>query len=228
MNLARLGNKYLADMEPWKLQKTDPERVKTIMYVALQITGGLSVLLEPFLPNTASTLRGFLSVSACKWEDAVSGTLVAEGRTINPPSILFEKIDDEFVKKEQELLFATKESTIAVEVEPQKPLVEFDDFSKMDIRVGKIVSAEKVKKADKLLQLVVDTGVDQRTIISGIAEHYSPEEVVGKQVSVLLNLAPRKIRGVESQGMILMAENSEGKLCFVSPENDFETGSNIR
>jgi methionyl-tRNA synthetase len=228
MNLARLGNKYLADMEPWKLQKTDPERVKTIMNIALQITGGLSVLLEPFLPNTANKLRGFLSINAFSWEEAVSGNLVADGSVINDPTILFEKIDDDFVTREQELLFATKEVTRSVELAPQKPAVEFDDFTKMDIRVGKILSAEKVKKADKLLQLVVDTGADQRTIISGIAEHYQPEEIIGKQVTVLLNLAPRKIRGVESQGMILMAENSEGKLCFVAPEQDFEVGSTIR
>lgn len=228
MNLARLGNKYLADMEPWKLQKTDPERVKTIMYVALQITGGLSILLEPFLPNTAGKLRGFLSINGCNWEDALSGTLVSEDSVINTPSILFEKIDDDFVKREQKLLFATKENQNTIEIAPQKPTVEFDDFTKMDIRVGKILSAEKVKKADKLLQLLVDTGIDQRVIISGIAEHYQPEDIIGKQVTVLLNLAPRKIRGVESQGMILMAENSAGKLCFVSPEQDFEKGSNIR
>ena len=228
MNLARLGNKYLADMEPWKLQKTDPERVKTIMNIALQITGGLSVLLEPFLPNTANKLRGFLSINAFSWEEAVSGNLVADGSVINDPTILFEKIDDAFVTREQELLFATKESTSIVELAPQKPAVEFDDFTKMDIRVGKILSAEKVKKADKLLQLVVDTGIDQRTIISGIAEHYQPEEIIGKQVTVLLNLAPRKIRGIESQGMILMAENSKGILCFIAPEQDFDIGSTIR
>ena len=228
MNLARLGNKYLADMEPWKLQKTDPERVKTIMNIALQITGGLSVLLEPFLPNTANKLRGFLSINAFSWEEAVSGNLVADGSVINDPTILFEKIDDAFVTREQELLFAAKESTSIVELAPQKPAVEFDDFTKMDIRVGKILSAEKVKKADKLLQLVVDTGIDQRTIISGIAEHYQPEEIIGKQVTVLLNLAPRKIRGIESQGMILMAENSKGILCFIAPEQDFDIGSTIR
>ena len=228
MNLARLGNKYLADMEPWKLQKTDPERVKTIMNIALQITGGLSVLLEPFLPNTANKLRGFLSINAFSWEEAVSGNLVADGSVINDPTILFEKIDDAFVTREQELLFATKEVTSVVELAPQKPAVEFDDFTKMDIRVGKILSAEKVKKADKLLQLVVDTGIDQRTIISGIAEHYQPEEIIGKQVTVLLNLAPRKIRGIESQGMILMAENSKGILCFIAPEQDFDIGSTIR
>lgn len=228
MNLARLGNKYLADMEPWKLQKTDPERVETIMNIALQITGGLSVLLEPFLPNTANKLRGFLSINAFSWEEAVSGNLVADGSVINASTILFEKIDDAFVTREQELLFASKEGTSIVELAPQKPAVEFDDFTKMDIRVGKILSAEKVKKVDKLLQLVVDTGIDQRTIISGIAEHYQPEDIIGKQVTVLLNLAPRKIRGVESQGMILMAEDSEGKLCFVAPEQDFDIGSTIR
>jgi len=228
MNLARLGNKYLADMEPWKLQKTDPERVKTIMNIALQITAELSILLEPFLPNTASKLRDFLSINEWSWEAAVAENIISAGTVINTPTILFEKIDDEFVKREQELLFSTTETAVEVDITPQKPTVEFDDFTKMDIRVGKILSAEKVKKADKLLQLLVDTGVDQRTIVSGIAEHYEPEEIIGKQVAVLLNLAPRKIRGVESQGMILMAENTDGKLCFVSPENVFNTGSIIR
>ncbi len=228
MNLARLGNKYLADMEPWKLQKTDPDRVKTIMYVALQITGGLSVLLEPFLPDTAQKLRRFLAMNGCDWESLTIDALIKPGTQINSPTILFEKIDDDMVQYEQALLFATKESTEAQTVVPQKDLVEFDDFTKMDIRIGTILHAEKVKKADKLLQLTVDTGVDQRTIISGIAEHYGPEEIIGKQVTVLLNLAPRKIRGVESQGMILMAENSEGKLCFVSPESAIEPGSTVR
>jgi methionyl-tRNA synthetase len=228
MNFARLGNKYLADMEPWKLQKTDPERVKTIMNVALQITGGLSILLEPFLPNTALKLRSFLSLNTCNWEEATVGNLILEGTIINTPTILFEKIDDAFVQAEQERLLATKNIQTVEEMPEQKPVVEFDDFTKMDIRIGTILSAEKVKKADKLLQLVVDTGIDQRTIISGIAEHYTPEEVIGKQVTVLLNLAPRKIRGVESQGMILMAENSEGKLCFVSPEVDFNNGSLVK
>lgn len=228
MNLARLGNKYLADMEPWKLQKTDPDRVKTIMYVALQITGGLSVLLEPFLPDTAQKLRKFLAMNGCDWESLTVDSLIKPGTKINSPTILFEKIDDEMVQHEHELLFATKESSEAQTVAPKKDLIDFDDFTKMDIRIGTILHADKVKKADKLLQLIVDTGVDQRTIISGIAEHYAPEDIIGKRVAVLLNLAPRKIRGVESQGMILMAENREGKLCFVSPESAIEPGSTVR
>lgn len=228
MNLARLGNKYLADMEPWKLQKTNPDRVKTIMYVALQITGGLSVLLEPFLPDTARKLRKFLAMNGCDWESLTVDSLIKPGTKINSPTILFEKIDDEMVQHEQELLFATKESSEAQTVAPQKEIIDFDDFTKMDIRIGTVLHADKVKKADKLLQLIVDTGVDQRTIISGIAEHYAPEDIIGKRVAVLLNLAPRKIRGVESQGMILMAENREGKLCFVSPESAIEPGSTVR
>jgi methionyl-tRNA synthetase len=226
MNLARLGNKYLAETEPWKLVKTDPERVQTIMNIALQITANLSIVLQPFLPDTASKLASFLSIDPSSWETAGSAEILSAGHLTQAPSILFQKIEDTLVELEVAKLKATNmsESSSA----PQKDETSFDDFMKMDIRLGKILSAEKVEKADKLLQLTVDTGIDKRTIISGIAEHYTPEEVVGKTVSVLVNLAPRKIRGVESQGMILMAEDVDGKLCFVVPEKDFKAGSNIR
>ena len=231
MNLARLGNKYLADNEPWKLIKTDEERVKTIMNIALQITANLSIVLQPFLPGTATKLSNFLNFTNDDWTIAGDASLLAQNHMINAPSIVFPKIEDTLVEAELARLQASKEANVVpVEkvVVPQKETVAFEDFSKMDIRLGTILEAEKVKKADKLLKLLVDTGIDQRTIVSGIAEHYSPEEVVGKTVSVLLNLAPRMIKGIESQGMILMAENEEGKLSFMTPEKGFSAGGEIR
>lgn len=227
MNLARLGNKYLADMEPWKLAKDEAndQRVQTIMNIAIQITANLSIVLQPFLPATAKKLSEFLQFNSNNWEDAGLCELIAPGHPTNKPFILFPKIEDELVEKEIEKLKSTKvkESTF----DPQKNETSFDDFTKMDIRLGTILEAEKVEKADKLLKLIVDTGIDKRTIVSGIAKHYSPEEVIGKTVTVLMNLAPRKIRGVESQGMILMAENEAGELSFISPEKTFEAGSGI-
>jgi methionyl-tRNA synthetase len=227
MNLARLGNKYLADNEPWKLVKTDAKRVETIMHIALQITAKLSLLLEPFLPTTAGKLRSFLNLNLTSWEEITKNSILNAGHHTNAPEILFQKIEDSFVEQEIADLQATKEVP-ATNFPPQKPNVSFDDFTKMDIRLGKIIEAEKVPKADKLLKLTVDTGIDTRTIVSGIASYYNAEEVVGKTVSVLLNLEPRKIRGVESQGMILMAENEQGELSFVSPEKEFGAGGEIR
>lgn len=224
MQLARIGNKYLADNEPWKLIKTDPERVKTIMHIALQITANLGLVLDPFLPETAAKIRSFVDIPAYDW-DACGTFLVAGGHKINEPSILFQKIEEEFVAREVEYLHATQPQASGT---PQKEEIAFDDFGKMDIRLATIKDAVRVPKADKLLQLTVDTGIDTRTIVSGIAEHYSPEEVIGKTVAVLLNLAPRKIRGVESQGMVLMAENEEGKLSFMIPEKGFLSGGEIR
>ena len=237
MNLARLGNKYLADTEPWKLVKktsedgqseSNADRVKTIMNIALQITANLSIVLKPFLPATASKISTFLNFDSNAWEQAGSADLLPVGHKTTKPSILFQKIEDELVEKEVEKLNATKNSESAANFPPQKDETSFDDFVKMDIRLGKILEAEKVKKADKLLKLLVDTGIDKRTIVSGIAQHYSPEEVIGKTVTVLMNLAPRKIRGVESQGMILMAEDPEGNLSFVSPEKAFDQGAEVR
>jgi methionyl-tRNA synthetase len=229
MNLARLGNKYLADNEPWKLVKTDPARVETIMNIALQITANLSLLLEPFLPATALKLRSFLNLDLANWETIGQSDLLIEGHLTNQPEILFPKIEDTLVENEVEFLKMSQPSVAAaVDFPPQKPAVSFDDFTKLDIRLGKILAAEKVPKADKLLKLTVETGIDVRTIVSGIASYYTAEEVVGKTVSVLLNLEPRKIRGVESQGMILMAENASGELSFVSPEKEFGAGGEIR
>ncbi len=226
MNMARIGNKYLAENEPWKLIKTDPERVKTIMNIALQITANLSIVWQPFLPDSAKKLSKFLNFEVNTWDQAGRSDLLSPGHQIGQAEILFSKIEDQMVEAEIALLQNNAPQT--ANFNPQKEMIEFDDFTKMDIRLGTILEAEKVEKADKLLKLIVDTGIDKRTIVSGIAEHYSPEEVIGKTVSVLLNLAPRKIRGIESQGMILMAENSEGKLSFMIPEKAFEAGGEIR
>lgn len=223
MNLARLGNKYLADTEPWKLIKTTPERVQTIINISLQITANLAVVFEPFLPFTSAKLFSFLNIESLKWSSAGTHDILKANHLINKPEILFSKIEDE--KIEEQL---NKLQQPANKFSPMKDEVTFDDFVKMDIRVGEIKSAEKVEKADKLLKLTVDTGLDVRTVVSGIAEHYSPEEVIGKKVSILMNLAPRKIRGVESKGMILMAEDNEGNLSFVAPTKEMDAGGEIR
>jgi methionyl-tRNA synthetase len=226
MNLARLGNKYLADQEPWKLVKTDPKRVETIMNIALQITANLSIVLQPFLPKTAGKLGNFLNFEAGNWSAAGKDDQLIAGHLINAPEILFQKIEDTLVEFEVNKLKQTNE--METSYEPQKEAIQFDDFTKLDIRLGTILEAEKVEKADKLLKLLVDTGIDKRTIVSGIAEHYKPEDIVGKTVQVLLNLEPRKIRGIESQGMILMAEDAEGNLSFMIPEKGFDAGGGVR
>ncbi|MDO1502318.1 methionine--tRNA ligase [Winogradskyella maritima] len=225
MNLSRLGNKYLADEEPWKKVKVDEARTKTIMYVALQIASGLAVLCEPFLPFTASKLKGVLnqieSASKLSWNDITEkDILLPAGHQVEKGELLFSKIEDADIQVQLDKLEASKtanEKTNA-EVEPQKEEITFDDFTKLDLRVGTILEAEKMPKTKKLFVLKVDTGIDTRTIVSGIAESFTPEEVVGKKVTVLVNLAPRALRGVESQGMILMTENAEGKLVFVNPD----------
>ncbi len=225
MNVARLGNKYLADEEPWKLIKTDEERVKTQMYVALQIAAALATLAEPFLPFTAAKLKKMLNLdnSLIAW-NKVSDTpnLIPAGHQIGQAELLFAKIEDEEIQKQIDKLEATKVANAAEAktVEPQKETAQFEDFAKIDLRVGTIIEAEKMPKANKLLVLKVDTGIDVRTIVSGIAEYFTPEEVIGKQVTVLVNLAPRKLRGVESEGMLLLTETKEGKLVFVNPESD--------
>lgn len=235
MRLARIGNKYLADNEPWKLIKTDPERVATIMHVALQITATLGIILEPFLPDTASKIRGFLGMEQFSWTEASSTSILEEGKQTNKPSILFAKIDDELVIEEQNRLKVPQnesktesETQVNSKSKPQKETITFEDFTKLDIRVGEIKKAEAIKKADRLLKLTVDLGSEERTIVSGIAQHYSPNELIGKKVSVLINLAPRKMRGVLSEGMILMAENSQGELAFIEPDKPFESGAEIR
>ncbi len=229
MNMARLGNKYLADEEPWKLIKTDPERVKTIMYVALQIATALAVASEPFLPFTSEKLKRMLQLGAITWESLKTNAteLLKAGHRIGTAELLFEKIEDAAIEKQLQRLENTKlankqeaQANTEVTVAPQKELISYDDFAKMDIRIGTILEAEKMPKADKLLILKVDTGIDQRTIVSGIAQSFAPEEIIGKKVTVLVNLAPRKLRGVESQGMILMVENSEGKYTFINPDTE--------
>ena len=232
MNVARLGNKYLADEEPWKMVKTDPNRVQTQMYVALQIAAALRVLSQPFLPFTASKLEAILNQTSAgkSWNDVSElAELIPSGHRIGAAEILFTQIEDDQIQKQIDKLEATK-ATNSMEnktISAQKELIQFEDFAKMDIRVGTILEAEKMPKANKLLVLKVDTGLDVRTIVSGIAESFTPEEVVGKKVTVLVNLAPRSLRGVESQGMILMTNNPEGKLVFVNPDADVENGETI-
>ena len=229
MNFARIGNKYLADSEPWKLIKTDTERVKTILYIALQITANIATAIEPFMPFSAAKILSMLAVEKFGWDSLGSMELVAEGHTIGTPSLLFEKIEDETIQRQLDKLEATKAANAAAEVkaEPQKEECTFDDFQKMDIRVSTILAAEKVAKTKKLLNLTVDTGIDQRTIVSGIAEHFTPEELVGQQVLVLVNLQPRELKGILSQGMILMAEDATGKLRLVQPSEAVKAGSMV-
>ncbi|WP_431133350.1 methionine--tRNA ligase [Psychroserpens mesophilus] len=234
MNLARLGNKYLADEEPWKLVKTDEVRTKTIMYVALQIASALATLSEPFLPFTSEKLKGILCHSALDtettWADiSTKNMLIPSGHKIGKGELLFSKIEDKTIQEQLDKLEASKKANDAANkaIEPQKETISFDDFTKLDLRVGKILEAEKMPKAKKLLVLKVDTGIDVRTIVSGIAESFTAEEVVGKQVTVLVNLAPRALRGVDSEGMILMTETPEGKLVFVNPDTTVNSGLQI-
>ena len=229
MNLARLGNKYLTENEPWKLQKTDPERVKTVMNLSLQICANLTILAEPFIPFFAKKLRNMLNLDIMKWNEAGCATIIPANKQFNSPELLFEKIEDKVVEQQiAKLEEAKKQNALQdVVVEPSKENIEFDDFMKMDIRVGTILEAEKVAKTKKLLKLKIDTGIDQRTVVSGIAEFFKPEDIIGKQVSVLVNLTPRKLRGIESQGMILMAEDADGKLAFVEPTDKVTNGSQI-
>ncbi len=224
MNVARLGNKYLADEEPWKVIKDNPERVQTQMYVALQIAAALSSLCEPFLPFTAAKLSRILNIeNKIDWK-TVSQTseLISEGHQIGEAELLFAKIEDEEIQKQIDKLEATKVANKADNkmAEPQKETIQYEDFAKIDLRVGTILEAEKMPKANKLLILKIDTGIDVRTIVSGIAESFTPEEIIGKRVTVLVNLASRNLRGVDSEGMILMTTNSEGKLVFVNPDSD--------
>ena len=229
MNLARLGNKYLADSEPWKLVKTDPERVKTILNVALQITANIAVAIEPFMPFTAEKVLKLLQIGKPGWDELGSTALLEAGHVIGTPELLFEKIEDSVVEAQLEKLAATKQANLAAEmgkeVTPQKEVVSFDDFGKMDIRVVTIKEAEKIAKTKKLLKLTIDTGIDTRTIVSGIAEYYTPEELVGRQVLVLVNLEPRELKGVLSQGMILMGQDATGKLVLLSPTDKVGSGT---
>ncbi len=225
MNLARLGNKYLADEEPWKLIKTNQERVATIMHIALQIAASLAVVSEPLLPFTSVKLKGMLALDTLNlnWDLLdKTDTLLPSGHQINTAELLFRRIEDEEIQAQIDKLEATKKENQAMEpsFEPMKETINFEDFQKLDLRVGTILEADKMPKADKLLVFKVDLGFETRTIISGIAEHFNPEELIGKRVTVVANLAPRKLRGIESQGMILLTENKDGKLVFVNPDED--------
>jgi len=230
MNLARLGNKYLADAEPWKVIKTDPERVKTIMNIALQITANLTIILEPFLPFTMKKLREWINKDTLGWKEAGNTELLAPGHIINKPGLLFDKIEDEEISRQVEKLMSAKKANQAAgsKAAPSKDPVSFDDFTKIDIRTATILEAEKVPKTTKLLKLKIDTGIDVRTIVSGIAEYFEPHEIVGKQISIVANLEPRRIKGIESKGMILMAEDRDGKLVMVTPESKVSNGSMIK
>jgi methionyl-tRNA synthetase len=230
MNLARLGNKYLADTEPWKVVKTDPDRVRTIMYISLQITANLAILLEPFLPFSMDKLRGWLDITGLHWDAAGRSDLLTPGHKISSGELMFSKVEDTDIEKQIKKLLDTRKvnegntsNAIA-----QKEDVSFEEFSRMDIRTATILEAEKVPKTSKLIRLKVDTGIDTRTIVSGIAEHFTAEELPGKTISVIVNLAPRTIRGIESKGMVLLAEDENGKLVFVAPEQEIKNGSPVK
>jgi len=227
MNLARIGNKYLADEEPWKVVKTDPLRVETIMHVALQLTVNLAGVLEPFLPASSKKILQFLNFQEIDWFDIGKIDLLPVGFEIGKPELLFRKIEDAEVDAQVEKLKASKASESVV-ADPIKETIQFDDFTKMDIRTAVILAAEIVPKTSKLLKITLDTGVDKRTVVSGIAEYYKPEEIIGKKVCLLANLAPRTLRGIVSQGMILMAEDIDGKLHFVSSDSCPHAGSTVR
>ena len=229
MNLARLGNKYLTENEPWKTIKTDESRTATVLNISLQICANLAILSEAFMPMTAEKLRNMLNMEKKAWFEAGSADLLNVETALSEPQLLFEQIDDKQIETQINKLQETKKANeiAEAETEPQKENITYDDFAKLDIRVGTILSAEKVAKTKKLLKLTIDTGIDQRTIVSGIAEHYAPEDIVGKQVSVVVNLAPKVLKGIESRGMILMAENADGSLSFVSPDKQIKNGGTI-
>ncbi len=229
MNFARLGNKYLADTEPWKVIKSDRERVATILNIALQITANTAVAIEPFMPFTAEKMRPMLGIDRIGWDMLGRADIIAAGHRTGTPELLFDKIEDDVIERQLQKLEAAKAANAAANatVEPQKETISFEDFQKMDIRVSRIVAAEKVAKTKKLLKLTVDTGIDTRTIVSGIAEHYSPEELIGRQVPVLVNLAPRPLKGIESSGMILMGEDPTGKLVLLGPAEETVPGTTV-
>lgn len=230
MDMARLGNKYLADEEPWKVIKTDPERVKTILNVCLQVTANLTIALEPFLPLSMNKLRHFLNMERLDWHDLGSTEIMASGTRLNPSHLLFEKIEDQVIEKQIAKLLQTKkdnEKASAMAL-PAKANITYDQFDAMDVRAGTVLEAERVPKTKKLLKLKIDTGIDQRTVVSGIAEYYTPEEMVGKQVCILVNLEPKPLKGIESQGMILCAQDADGRLVLVSPVDNVKNGSEVK
>ncbi len=230
MDMARLGNKYLADEEPWQVIKTDPERVKTILNICLQISANLTIALQPFLPKSMDKLRQFLNLEKLNWQALGNAELISEGHLLNPSHLLFEKIEDATIQFQVDKLHNTRlaNEQSSKPVVTQKTNIVFDQFAAMDIRTGTVLEAERVPKTNKLLKLKIDTGIDQRTVVSGIAEYYTPEEMVGKQISILVNLEPKSLKGIESQGMILCAQDQNGKLVLVSPETKVENGSEVK
>ena len=230
MNLARIGNKYLADTEPWKLAKTDMNRVATIMNIALQITANLAIVFEPFLPFSMEKLNKMLNVEPLGWERLGSTDLLPAGHQLGKAELLFEKIDDSVIEAQIQKLLDTKKANEEAnyQAKPIRENITFDDFTKLDIRVGTVLECTKVPKADKLLQFRIDDGLEKRTIVSGIAQHYKPEELVGKQVCFIANLAPRKLKGIVSEGMILSAENWDGSLAVITPEKAVKPGSEVK
>jgi methionyl-tRNA synthetase len=229
LNLARLGNKYLAETQPWHLIKTDVARTGTVLHVSLQIAAALAPLLEPFLPESAQKLATMLNLELGNWASAGRSDILAAGHELREATLLFGKIEDATVEAQvQKLLDTKKENQLAsTPVTPAKADISFDDFGQMDLRIGTVVAAEKVAKTKKLLKLTVDLGLEQRTIVSGIAEHFIPEALIGQQVQVLLNLAPREIKGIQSQGMLLMAENADGSLALMQPSKPVRNGSSV-
>ncbi len=230
MNLARIGNKYLADTEPWKLAKTDMSRVETIMHISLQLVANLAIAFEPFLPFSSQTLRDMINMESFNWADLGRTDLLPAGHKINKPSLLFEKIEDETIEAQVQKLLDTKRANEEANYRAKeiRSNIEFDDFMKLDVRVGTVLECNKVPKANKLLQFLIDDGLEKRTIVSGIAQHYKPEELVGKQVCFVANLAPRKLKGVVSEGMILSAENVDGSLAVITPDREVKPGSEVK
>ena len=229
MNLARIGNKYLADTEPWKLAKTDMARVSTILNLSLQITANLAIAFEPFLPFSAERILKMIKLDKQDWNKLGAIDLLAEGHQLGTAELLFAKIEDEAIEAQVQKLLASKTANAAAnkKAKAQKEVVEFDDFMKCDFRVGTVLECKKVPKTDKLLQFLIDDGLEKRTIISGIAQWYKPEDLVGKQVCFIANLAPRKLKGIVSQGMILSAEDLEGNLSLIQPASKVDPGSQI-
>ena len=230
MNLARIGNKYLADTEPWKLAKTDMERVGTILNISLQLVANLAIAFDPFLPFSSEKLRKMLNMDTFEWSELGKDNLLPVGHQLNKPELLFEKIEDATIEAQVQKLLDTKKANEEAnyKANPIRPNIEFDDFTKLDIRVGTILECQKVPKADKLLQFKIDDGLETRTIVSGIAKHYQPEELVGKQVCFIANLAPRKLKGIVSEGMILSAENNDGSLAVIMPGRKVKPGSEVK
>jgi methionyl-tRNA synthetase len=230
MNLARLGNKYLADTEPWKISKEEPQRVETILAISLQIAANLAILSEPFLPFTSKSLFEQLNLASSNWNTAGASNLIPAGHQLGAATLLFAKIEDEQMDAQLEKLKASKKENEQAnhQMEAQKPLITFDDFSKNDMRVGTIIAAERVPKTKNLLKMTIDTGIDQRTVVSGIAAYYEPENIIGQQVTILVNLAPRDIKGITSEGMILMAENADGSLAFIAPTKAISNGGSVK